>query len=282
MTHIYRSIGDSIEQSLLELANTRNVYEPKTWHAQALPAGSKMIELLNHSFIAQVPEDAMDARSEILPNLPWADEHFTERVSGIPYNPPPSHKRWPFAEKNNGVHLSAERFSHTYPERFWPKLARATYRVREKEGKKPNRGIRFDYGDYNDVLELLIKDPETRQAYLPIWFPEDTGAVQGQRVPCSLGYHFIRRKDFMHCVYSIRSCDAVRHFRDDVYFAVRLMQHTLKRLNTFSGACPGMGNWTKCALGTLKMDITSFHAFETERAKLRAEAERKGQLNDSA
>ena len=68
MTHIYRTIGSSIEQSLLELANTRNVYEPKTWHAQNLPKGSKMIELLNHSFISQVPITKEDAQAEIIIN----------------------------------------------------------------------------------------------------------------------------------------------------------------------------------------------------------------------
>ena len=30
-----------------------------------------------------------------------------------------------------------------------------------------------------DVIDLLEREPFTRQAYLPIWFPEDTGAFHG-------------------------------------------------------------------------------------------------------
>ena len=71
-------------------------------------------------------------------------------------------------------------------------------------------GIRFSYGDFNDVLDLLEKEPFTRQAFLPIWFPEDTGCHHGERVPCTIGYHFMRRGNFLSVVYMIRSCDYIR------------------------------------------------------------------------
>jgi len=51
-----------------------------------------MIEILNHSFTCQVSPDLDVLREQIRPNVAWADEHFQERVGGIPLNPPPSIK----------------------------------------------------------------------------------------------------------------------------------------------------------------------------------------------
>ena len=114
------------------------------------------------------------------------------------------------------------RFSHTYPERLWPKYAAGA--------DVPRKGIRFEYGDLNDVVNQLSKSPNTRQAYLPLWFPEDTGAVHGERVPCTLGYHFIIRDGVLDISYFMRSTDLLRHFQDDVYLAVRLAQWVVDQL----------------------------------------------------
>ena len=62
------------------------------------------------------------------------------------------------------------------------------------------------------------------------WIPEDTGAHHGERVPCTLGYHFIRRDDYLHMFYFIRSCDYIRHFRDDIYLAMRKAHYILEGL----------------------------------------------------
>jgi len=37
----------------------------------------------------QMPESIDGAQLEYSPNLPWAEDHFRERVSGKPLNPPP-------------------------------------------------------------------------------------------------------------------------------------------------------------------------------------------------
>jgi thymidylate synthase len=168
---------------------------------------------------------------ELKPNLPWADEHFAERVGGVPMNPDPSYKRWPWWKGQDAETKRDNKFTHTYSERFWPRYAgegdEGPYRTFEG---RDNFGIRYEYGDYNDLLDLLAREPYTRQAYLPIFFPEDTGAVHRGRIPCSLGYHFLLRGGRLSCWYEIRSCDAVRHFRDDLYLAVRLVAHTIETL----------------------------------------------------
>lgn len=210
-------------------------------------------------------------QSLIEPNLPWAEEHFLERVDGAPLNPPPSAANWPFAQAGHEAHTDENKqFSHTYPERFWPKTAGDFWMPGERgEAQKvPAYGIRFDYGNLDDVVQLLRRSLYTRQAFLPVWFPEDTGAVHKERVPCSLGYHFLFRDGKLNVTYMIRSCDFVRHFRDDVYMAARLCQWVAEQL-------PG-GEWLDetpptIDIGDLTMHTMSMHIFQGDVAKLERE-----------
>lgn len=192
-------------------------------------------ELLNVTIECQVPMNVLTLQWLTKPDLPWAEEHFAERVSGIPHNPPPSHVNWPGHKGKSSDHLDAVtgKFSHTYPERIWPKTAWCGELIPEEE-QDPLLGIRYQYGDLNDVVSLLQKNLLTRQAYLPIWFPEDTGAQEGQRVPCTLGYHFQWNSvtNVLDMTYLIRSCDYVRHFHNDVYLAARLLQWMALELTT--------------------------------------------------
>lgn len=205
-----------------------------------------------------MPETIEGAQREYSPNLPWAEDHFQERVSGQPLNPPPSNAWWPFAQNGHAEHTDAQgKFSHTYPERFWPKWAGPHGGVEDSWGLHPHTGIRFEYGDLNDVIDRLVKSPLTRQAYLPVWFPEDTGAPEGERVPCTIGYHFLVREGRLHVSYTIRACDFMRHFRDDVYMAVRLGQWVRGEI---------MGTLAEpLKMGELTMHIGSFHIFEGDR-----------------
>lgn len=190
----------------------------------------------------------------VQPNRPWANDHFEERVSGKPLNPAPSEAWWPFARAGNSEHKKDEIFSHTYPERFWPKYAgefEARIGARTNFTHSTiNRGIRFPYGDLSNLVGVLRKNPNSRQAYLPIWFPEDlTAADMGERVPCSMGYHFITDpgSNNLDCVYTMRSCDLVRFYRDDIYMAGRLLQW--------------VGEQTDLYPGHLTINIANLHCF---------------------
>jgi thymidylate synthase-like protein len=174
----------------------------------------------------------------VKPNLPWAEDHFLERVGGQPLNPAPSEQWWPFARKGNEDHKKDKQFSHTYPERFWPRFANEGGKMKHSERvvATPIVGIRFEYGDLEDLTHVLKTNPNTRQAYLPIWFPEDLNAACHQeRVPCSLGYHFIMNDHKLDCVYTMRSCDIVRFYRDDIYMAGRLLQWVCEVIGTVPG-----------------------------------------------
>lgn len=221
-------------------------------------------ELLNETIKWDLPsEDPGFYRTEIKPNLPWADDHFLmERVGGQPLNPGKEWKNWPYA-KNAATHKEQGHFSHSYAERMWPRYAGQTEggELMGSDTGSPNRGIRFEYGDLDDLVTVLAKEPLTRQAFLPLWFPEDLKAItKNERVPCTLGYQFIMRESQLHIVYYIRSCDFVRHFRDDVYMAVRLLLWVLKQCRL---AAPE-NRWDLVIPGTFTMHITSLHIFAAD------------------
>lgn len=207
-------------------------------------------------------------RNVLKPDLPWADDHFAERVSGAPLNPPPSEAWWPHGEGANGTFKEGELFNHTYPERFWPKYARTpeaswlptpnSVRV-NAAGSFPRHGIQYEYGDLWDVVLQMAKEPNNRQGILPVFFPEDTGVSNPGRKPCTLHYHFMMRDDIMDMEYSIRSCDYHRHFKNDVYLAIRLLIWMVMQLRIIDH-----DRWSKVWPGRLIMNIGSLHLFRND------------------
>jgi thymidylate synthase len=187
------------------------------------------LELINAGFEAKMPETLSVMTQQCKPALPWAETHFAERVSGIPFNPPPSHVQW---LKGTDDSLEANgKFSHSYPERMHKNLF--------------------------TLVELFKKDPTTRQGFLPIWFEQDGQmALDNRRVPCTLGWHFTFRDGMLHCYYPMRSCDAVRHLHHDVYFAARLTLWIIQEANLH--AVPGV----------LTFHAVSLHCFANDKYAL--------------
>lgn len=247
----------------------------ETW--QGLDIANKpdmrMRELTFQSLQVPLPASIDELRADVPANYPWAEDHFLERVSGYPMNPGTQWAKWPWGNSAKNFLDAAGKFNHNYMERFWPRFAggvkvatdsaddwRAKFRhdTRESgEAPKPNRGIAYDYGDLQDVVNLLAREPFTRQAFMPVWFPEDTGAVHGDRAPCTLGYHFMQRKGKLHIVYYIRSCDLVRHFSDDCYLTARMVYWMLDKLR----ADPA---WSDVTPGVFMMHISSLHCFAND------------------
>lgn len=194
-------------------------------------------------------------QNDIGPNLPFADVHFAERVGGEPTNPGEAWKIWPWGNAADAHRTEGGKFTHTYQERFWPKYANAPPIPRNPESW-PARGIRYEYGDLNDLVNHLAAEPLSRQAYLPIWFPEDLTCPG--RKPCTLGYHLINRHDYLHISYYIRSCDYIRHFRDDCYLTVRLLLWILDRLRERDD------RWRDVKPGLFNMHIGSLHMFKND------------------
>lgn len=210
-------------------------------------------ELMNTTLWLDIPENQHELENMIEPDMPWSEGHFQERVAGKPVNPGDWHHRWPYHGNSEALHQrdDQKRYDHNYMERFWPKVA--------GNASQPHQGIRFSYGDLADVVAQLQREPLTRQAFLPIFHPEDTGATAGQRVPCTLGYHFIIRENKLHMVYYLRSCEIYRHFKNDVYMAMRLGQWV--RNQVFNLRANRDLSLNAPEMGSLTMHITSLHGF---------------------
>lgn len=228
---------------------------------------ARMYELRNVVFeITLHGNESLDHwGKDIRPNLPWADDHFMERVGGHPLNPGVEWANWPWGKSAAKFRDASEIFNHTYQERLWPRFARMTSMgmLPEDHSLNSRRGIAWEYGDLSSLVDLLVKDPYTRQAWIPLFFPEDTGWGDGGRKPCTLGYQFIRRGDSLNMFYPLRSCDLVRHFRDDCYLAVRLLLWVLDRCRERDPE-----RWTTVVPGDYAMWITSLHCFENDRRTL--------------
>jgi len=217
---------------------------------------AEMREVIGWDFRVQMPsEDPAYYAEQIKPNLPWADDHFVERVCGYPMNPGETWKDWPFAHSAKGFLDAKGRFEVNYMERFWGGADKGFQDTPDTGVTSGLFGIRGrPYGDLDSIIRLLTEQPLTRQAYLPIYWPEDTGA--GGRVPCSLGYHWIMRNGHLHVHYPIRSCDFYRHFRDDMYLCIRLTLWLLERLRVANFRV-----WRQVKPGFFSMWIGSLHLF---------------------
>jgi len=272
MSHVKIYPNFSVALNALQDSLLHHSFEVHTEKWQGLDIKQRpeatMREILFQSFeVVLHGTDLKLLAADVKPNLPWADRHFEEeRVSGQPINPGETWKAWPWGHSADKFRTEGEQYNHTYAERYWPKWAGTTTggilgqefidRVERAVEGTPHHGIRYAYGDLDDVVNLLHLEPLTRQAYLPVFFPEDTGAVHGGRIPCSIGYHFLMRGDALHIVYQLRSCDFYRHIRDDIYLTVRLLLWVLDRLRIMDP-----DTWLKVQPDMYIMHIGSLHVF---------------------
>ena len=268
MLNNFNTISEAISFSREILKNYGEVITTQSW--QGIKKEVRMYEYLNLYWSAQIPNDLKTLKEQIKPDLPWANKHFAERVGRVPTNPGETYKIWPYYKNTDfndqNFRNVGEKFTHTYMERYWPKYAGETT-ARDTSGNPidGNQGIRYPYGDLEDVINLLRKEPYTRQAYMPVWFPEDTGVLHGGRVPCSIGYHFIMRHNKLNIHYTIRACDYLRHFRNDIYLTCRLLQWVLGELTSDNNENEHSNIWDDVTPGLITMDIISLHVFEQEK-----------------
>lgn len=244
----FKNVKDAADTPIKYLLGYENIETAGIWQTSKQYEEYKMIVLRNLVMeitgINWEPEKLLE---ETGCDKEWCIAHFKERISGNPTNPGEAYKDWPYHRNLDNSEFKDEIFSHTYQERFWPKGAG----VPPYTGY-PLVGIRYELGDLNDLINQLKQNPKTRQAWLPIWFPEDTwAAANNKRVPCTLGYYFYIESNKLHTNYIIRSCDAYRHYRNDLYFTLSLQQYVANNL--------------QLEPGELNMNIFNFHLFVNDK-----------------
>lgn len=250
------------------------VVHTESWQGQSIkdrPEGLTR-ELINYEL--HVPlngiSDLDHWRMDVQPNLPWADDHFAERVCGYPINPGVEWANWPWGGNAEKFLNNFGLFNHNYMERYWPMHAGQSLRPSRtvdefKEGHEsyllndvdgsPHFGVCGEYGDLHNLVNLLVREPLTRQAWFPVFFPEDTGDANPGRKPCTLGYQFMVREDQLHVYYPLRSCDFAKHWADDIYLTLRLALWVIEQCAEESDY------WKSVKLGSYHMHCTSLHLF---------------------
>jgi thymidylate synthase len=196
----FREANNEIRRDLAELGTS---VHPQTMQDKdiANDPGYDTRELLNYSYTVIEPE-----LGELHPSQPWADEEFEERISFV-----------------NEEHAEAWKLR---PE-VWQEFA--------------NRGFSYTYGErYFPSLESIIGElkehPESRQLYMSVWDPIlDADKLGKLRVPCSLGYWFVKRGGRLHMTYMQRSADFATHFENDQYLSYKLQRYVAEQAGVPAG-----------------------------------------------
>lgn len=270
MTTNYRSFMAAHEAFKSRFKMYAKKVHTERWQGVDISKRPDMVshELMHETFTINLGmNESLDHwRDDIRPNLPWADDHFSERVCGFPLNPGTQWAHWPWASSAD-KHREDNMFNHTYMERLWPRYAHrlgptttaeeARRQLLIRSPIEAHTGIRLQYGDLRGMVDKFAKEPLSRQIAIPLFFPEDTGA--DGRMPCTMYYSFLMRGNRLHMFYPLRSCDFVRHWRDDCYLAVRLLLWVLdecRRINP--------DNWENVTPGDYTMHMSSFHIFAND------------------
>ena len=248
----YKSIGEMVDGAAKTVLAHGQKGSIGYWQGVDKFVDDPIKEMANLYMVCPMIESQSELKSQTKSDHPWAEDHFQERINPKNHkealNPGYSYRYWPYAKfKDDGddfVRLQ-KNFSHTYMERFWP---------------KKKKGIRFDMGNWEMFVENARKSPKSRQLFFPIFYPEDTKASNlGERVPCTLGYHFQVFHGYLHLSYFIRSCDLHKHFRNDIYFTNRLAQELKAQVPEYKNL----------PLGNLNIWVGNLHCFLNDEFKVK-------------
>lgn len=242
-------ISEAIKNSFQDLKDNGEIARSQKW--QAIDTPDDLWEIINRYIQMDMPETIEELGAQCDADLPWAEDHFQERIDpNCNHNPGYEYQNWPYYKVNTEDNDKKFRnegetfFSHTYMERFWPDTS-----------IKGTGKMGYNFGNFDDTVEKLKKDNGTRQAFFAIWHPQDQ-RDDGVRLPCTIGYHFLIRNGKLHITYLIRSCDIMRHFKNDIYMTIRLAQYVRDQVDP------------EIKLGQMSMWIGSLHCWNVEKALL--------------
>jgi len=218
----FEEVHSEVSRDLKELAVVYQSHNVQDLDVSTDP-GYLTHELMNYTYTLAEPISVYDHPDL---NWPYINAEFGERTDTVPHNPG---NAWIHDEKywEDFIEPDTGQFAYTYSDRM--------YRL------------------VDPMIRTLGEDPNSRQAWLPIWVPSDGFDTGSHRVPCSLGYHFLIRNGYLHMNYVMRSCDYVKHFAKDVALAVMLQEYVAAMLFK--------RYQTQAAMGTFTHTIFSLHAF---------------------
>ena len=119
------------------------------------------------------------------------------------------------------------------------------------------------------MSETLWRSPDSRRAFWPIFYPEDSiRAPRATRVPCSIGYQLLVRyvngKPHLHLIYLERSCDFDRFWITDLWLAREFQKQVYRMLKQRVSGERDDHPLHDIELGHVTHFVTSLHSFIDE------------------
>jgi len=184
------------------------------------------LEVQNYTFSIL---DTLDKNEIVGKDLDWCIAEFKERVSSNTINPGEAYK---LRLKVWEQFLVNGKFDYTYNERI---------------NLHNQLGL---------VIAELSENPDTRQAIIHLHKPSDAGSMRKNRVPCSMYYQLMIRRDKLDIIYNMRSSDFDTHFKNDIWLADELRRY----IGNFIGVTPGIFSMNVGSLHRYK-NYTKEHVF---------------------
>lgn len=223
---IYSSLKEAYKETLRELFEMGT--EVKVQSMQNKPGELETKELWGYGLMISNQGNNTADFLELGGELSYADQELIERITPSWVNPGIA---WTVRKETWEQFLVNGKMDYTYNERYRTQLER--------------------------VIEELKTKPGTRQAVMTVYDQHhDLGNWGGKaRIPCSMYYQFIRRKvrdrEVLHCVYTMRSCDALTHLLYDLYMTMKLQEYVANAV----GIDPGTFTYFAGSLHAYKKDI---------------------------
>lgn len=176
------------------------------------------LEVQNYSFMILDLSD----KNKCVSNLKWCEAEFKERIYPNSGNPGDA---WRIRPEVWSEFLNFDgKFDYTYSERI------------------------NDYNQLNLVIKELKENPDTRQAIIHVHAPKDIKVMRKDRIPCSMYYQLMIRRESLDIIYNMRSSDFDTHFAHDIWLADELRKYIADSV----GLLPGL----------FHMNIGSLHRYK--------------------
>jgi thymidylate synthase len=224
MARIYENCNEAIneiERDIMEMGIRVHPHSMQNKDVKDNEDFSTM-EVQNYTFTILDSDDY----GEMVANYRWLMAEFAERMTKH-INPGEAYK---LREDIWSEFLVDSKFDYTYSERL------------------------NQYDQVHRVIEELEKNPDSRQAIVHVHEPEDVKYMGGtRRIPCSMYYQLMIRRDKVDIIYNMRSSDFDTHFRNDIALAIMLRNFIADAL--------------KREVGLFHMNVGSLHRYKNYTTK---------------
>lgn len=162
--------------------------------------------------------------------MKYIDQEFKDRTCGVAMNPGNSYRERSELWRE---FMHGGKFAYTYSERMAPQLKRILH---ELQLRQETRQAIINIHSNIQASNVMWDNPDTGQNVRDVRQGADLVNMGGQsRIPCSMYYQIMRRRNKVDLIYTMRSCDYLTHFPVDIMLALRLQSWFADQLGIESG-----------------------------------------------